>query len=175
MFFFYYSVREKRTKQVKMIMTNPDHKQARTLYRDIIDLPHHQSQTREHMPLRDRAAQFAPFAALTGYHDMVKEEARLTEDRVILSETELDMLSQKLSLICDMVEGGDHPLVAVTYFLPDEKKSGGRYETVTGPVKKVDAAARTVVLLRTGHPENPTASPLEIQLDTIIDLTTDFK
>ena len=65
----------------------------RVIYADIIDLPHHQSPTRPHMSLYDRAAQFAPFAALTGYDDMVAEEARIVDNKIELSETEIDRLN----------------------------------------------------------------------------------
>jgi hypothetical protein len=108
-----------------MIMTKgitekePD---PRVIYADIIDLPHHQSPTRPHMSLYDRAAQFAPFAALTGYDDMVAEEARIVENKVELSETEIDLLNQKLSLIADVIEKGEKPKVTITYFVPDQLK-----------------------------------------------------
>ena len=118
------------TKQSEVIQVNKE--DARTVYGDIIDLPHYQSATRPHMSLYDRAAQFSPFAALTGYDDMVKEEARLTDDMREVSEVELEDLNRKLAMISEAIEKREHPPVTVTYFIPDERKSGGRYEEISG-------------------------------------------
>jgi hypothetical protein len=93
----------------------------------------------------NRAAQFAPFAALTGYDAAVKETARLTEGRIELGESAIAALDLKLSMLSDMI--ADHPEVAVTYFKPDDKKDGGAYVTATGTVKKIDDYERAVVLL----------------------------
>lgn len=119
----------------------------RVVYADIIDRPHWQSPTRPHMSLYDRSAQFAAYKALTGYEDMVAEEARLTDSKIELGEDGLEILNQKLSLIADVTEDGEHPVVTVTYFVPDETKSGGRYERVTDAVKKLDLAAQQLVLM----------------------------
>ena len=103
----------------------------RIVYADIIDLlPHHQSATRPHMSLYDRAAQFAPFAALTGYDDMVKEEARYVGQQIELGEASIELLKQKLTLIADVIEDGTKPTVSITYFEPDTMKAGGKYVTV---------------------------------------------
>jgi len=128
----------------EVIEVNKD--DARVVYADIIDLPHHQSEKRPHMSLYDRAAQFSPFAALTGYDDMVREEARLTDDMRELSEMEQDNLDQKLFLLSKAIEDRDYPGVTITYFIPDERKSGGRYDRVSGIIKKIDPVERRIVL-----------------------------
>src|SRR5574344_2002509 len=101
-------------------------------YEDIINLPHHQSVTRAHMSNYDRAAQFAPFAALTGYDDAVKETARLTDKKVELDEYSKDALNERLNMIQDAID--EQPEVSITYFLLDKKKSGGAYVTATDRV-----------------------------------------
>ena len=116
-------------------------------YDDIINLPHHQSATRPHMSNYDRAAQFAPFAALTGYDDAVKETARLTDKKVELDEYSKDALNERLNMIQDAID--EQPEVSITYFLLDKKKSGGAYVTVTGRVKKIDEY-ENIVLLQDG-------------------------
>ena len=113
-------------------------------YADIIDLPHHVSVTRRHMSIKDRAAQFSAFAALTGYSDEIKETARLTDDKRKMDETELEELSLKLALI--LARADEKPYITVTYFSSDQKKSGGVYKTVTGNLKKVDEIERTLTL-----------------------------
>jgi len=114
-------------------------------YDDIINLPHHVSATRPHMSAIDRAAQFSPFAALTGYGDAIKETARLTGERVELDEYMKDVLSVRLQIIADQLK--EHPEIAITYFQPDEKKNGGAYVTVIGRVKKIDEYERVVVMI----------------------------
>ena len=105
-------------------------------YREIIDLPHHVSKTRPQMPMSDRAAQFAPFAALTGYDAAIKETGRLTDERIELDEEALTALDMKYQLLMDAFD--DAPEVTITYFQPDERKAGGKYITATSAVKKVD-------------------------------------
>ncbi len=119
-------------------------------YSDIIDMPHHQSIKHPHMSLHDRAAQFSPFAALTGYEDMVDEEGRLTQDRIEIDEQEREKIDWKLALIADILAKGHRPTVSITYFVPDAKKSGGEYVTTTEEIKKIDTAAGKLVLSRTG-------------------------
>ena len=114
-------------------------------YDDIINLPHHQSATRPHMSAYDRAAQFSPFAALTGYEDAVAETARLTDKKVELDEYGKADLNERLNMIQDTL--GEQPKVSITYFLPDKQKSGGAYVTVTGGVKKIDEYEHIVVML----------------------------
>lgn len=104
-------------------------------YDDIIDLPHHVSATRPHMELSDRAAQFSPFAALTGYESAVREAARLTDQRVELDENAREALDKKLAVLEGQL--AERPGVTVTYFVPDERKEGGSYVTVSGRVKRI--------------------------------------
>lgn len=121
----------------------------RVIYADIIDLPHWQSSTRPHMSLYDRAAQFASYKALSGYEDMIAEEARLTDSETQLSEGAMELLNQKLCLISDVISEGIHPELTFTIFVPDQKKSGGRYVDITDTVKKIDTVFRKVILMGT--------------------------
>ena len=107
-----------------------------TRYDDIINLPHHVSTTHAPMPVADRAAQFSPFAALTGYEDAIDETARLTQDWIELDENEKERLNEKFQQIREQLPM--HPQVIFTYFEPDQKKQGGAYLTVEGRVKKID-------------------------------------
>ena len=113
-------------------------------YDDIINLPHHVSTTRPHMPAIDRAAQFAPFAALTGHDAAIKETARLTDERVELDECIKADLSDRLQIIADRIK--EHPEIAITYFQLDAKKNGGAYVTAVGTAKKIDEYERIVIL-----------------------------
>ncbi|QNO17624.1 MULTISPECIES: hypothetical protein [Eubacteriales] len=113
-------------------------------YDDIINLPHHISATRSHMTAIDRAAQFSPFAALTGYEAAIKETARLTDERVELDEYAKDALREKLQIITDRIK--EHPEITITYFQPDAKKKGGAYVTAVGSAKKIDEYERVVVM-----------------------------
>ena len=113
-------------------------------YREIIGLPHHVSKTRPQMPMSDRAAQFAPFAALTGYDSAIKETGRLTDERIELDEEALTTLDMKYQLLMDVLD--DEPEVSITYFQPDERKTGGKYVSATGAVKKVDDFERRIIM-----------------------------
>ncbi len=113
-------------------------------YEDIINLPHHVSTTRAHMSIYDRAAQFSPFAALTGHDVAIKETARLTKERLELDEGTKQLLDERLQLIRKNIES--HPEITFTYFVPDEKKEGGKYVTVTGGVKKIDEYKHIIYL-----------------------------
>ena len=113
-------------------------------YREIIDLPHHVSKTRPQMPMSDRAAQFAPFAALTGYDAAIKETGRLTDERIELDEEALTALDMKYQLLMDAFD--DAPEVTITYFQPDERKAGGKYITATSAVKKIDDCERRITM-----------------------------
>ena len=113
-------------------------------YDDLLDLPHHVSVTHPHMTLYDRAAQFAPFKALTGYEDDVEETARPTDQRIELDADSIVRLDARLRLLEEHL--ADAPTVSITYFRPDERKAGGSYETVTGVVKKIDAIKCILVL-----------------------------
>lgn len=114
-------------------------------YDDIIDLPHHVSSTRPRMPMIDRAAQFQPFRALTGYEDAVRETARLTDRRMELTEEEKARLDAALQRLMDSISS--RPQVSVTWFQPDKRKAGGAYVTTTGRLKKIDDLEGVLILL----------------------------
>lgn len=116
----------------------------KTLYDDIILLPHHVSRNHPQMPHRDRAAQFAPFAALTGYEAAVGETARLTSERRELDPQEAEELNRRLTELAARLP--DHPEVTVEYFVPDDRKAGGAYVTVTGRVRHISVPEKTLVL-----------------------------
>ena len=131
-------------------------------YDDIINLPHYVSPTRPRMSMINRAAQFSPFAALTGYDAAIKETGRLTDRRIELSEDSRAALDRKQQLLVECL--ADHPEVSVTYFIPDERKSGGAYVTVTGIVKKVDDCQRLLLL----------TDGTKIPLDEILELESEL-
>ena len=104
-------------------------------YDDIINLPHHVSKLHPQMSLVNRAAQFSPFAALSGYEDAIDETARLTDAEVELSEGSIQEINEKVRYLMEHLT--DHDEITILYFIPDEKKAGGRYSSVTGEIKKV--------------------------------------
>ena len=128
-------------------------------YDDIINLPHHISPTRKQMSMHDRAAQFAPFAALVGYDDAVAETARLTETRPELDEQEQRAINERLAFIADHIH--EQPEVRIKYFVPDEHKSGGAIIEVSGKVKKISATDGIIVM----------ADGVVIPIDKIIDVS----
>ena len=130
-------------------------------YEDIINLPHHVSPKRPQMSMQDRAAQFSPFAALTGYEDAIKETGRLTDVKMELSDEDRELLDQKQQYLQEHI--GDRPEITITYFVPDEKKSGGAYISISGRMKRVDEYARQFVL----------TDGKKIPLDDIIDIRSD--
>lgn len=111
-------------------------------YDDLLDLPHHQSTGREHMSLHDRAAQFSPFAALTGYDAAIEETQRLTDEEITLDETVVAGINEQLFEIARHLS--EKWQVTLTYFQPDARKSGGTYLTDTGTVKKIDEIEQIV-------------------------------
>ena len=113
-------------------------------YDDIINLPHPVSKNHPQMPFRDRAAQFAPFAALTGHDAAIKETARLTDERLELSEEVIAQLNEKINIIRN--NSGIEQNVSITYFIPDAKKNGGFYVTYSGIVRKVDEYEHTMIM-----------------------------
>ena len=113
-------------------------------YDEIIYLPHHVSKTRPQMPMSDRAAQFSPFAALTGYDSAIRETGRLTDERIELDEEALMALNMRYQILMDSLR--ESPEVRITYFKPDERKSGGAHLTITGVVKKVDDYKRLITM-----------------------------
>lgn len=122
-------------------------------YDDIIDLPHHRSSTHPHMALLDRAAQFSPFAALSGHEAAISETGRITETKHILTHEKKEELDEKLQIIKSCLSY--HPEVSISYFLRDTKKSGGSYLSVIGILKKIDENSRSLIL------ENGTSIPLD--------------
>lgn len=149
----------------------PDEKpNAREVYADIIDLPHWEPNSKHRrMSLHDRAAQFAPFAALVGYDEMVDEEARITDCQIELGEEQINQLNRKLNSINEALAGGKAPQVTITYFVPDEHKAGGRYAMITAKVKRIDATAQKVFL----QAQNQSDIPEVILFDRILDLQSD--
>ena len=131
-------------------------------YDDILDLPHPTSKKHPRMSMAARAAQFAPFAALTGYGDAIKETARLTDQQLALDENEKARLNEKLQLLRQHLP--ERPLVTITFFVPDTKKAGGSYQTITGSVKKLQEYERRLIMT------NGTIIPI----DAIIELYGDI-
>ena len=113
-------------------------------YADIIDLPHHVSEARRHMTPIERAAQFAPFAALTGYDAAIAESSRLTNEKTALGDWARAELNDKIHFLQTCVQ--EHPLLTVTYFQPDKRKAGGEYVTVSGKLKKLRLFERELLL-----------------------------
>ena len=113
-------------------------------YEDIVDLPHHVSKKHPQPTMADRAARFAPFAAITGYEEMVLEEARVTDDRIEMDESSKAALNEKLNMILEFLD--EQPEVSITYFEPDKRKAGGAYITVTGTVKRIDEYEHLVIM-----------------------------
>lgn len=122
-------------------------------YDDMLNLPHPTSRRHPQMSLSDRAAQFAPFAALSGHSAALVETARLTERRIELDEDVKAALDLKQQMLMDRID--EHPDVAVTWFQPDGKKDGGRYVTTTGRLKRIDEVERVLVM------EDKTTVPLD--------------
>lgn len=113
-------------------------------YNDIIELQYQKSKTRAHMPLRERAAQFSPFAALVGFDGEIAEVARVTEAERELSEEERSILDARLRLIKEFLENA--PVVQFTWFVADGRKAGGAYVTREGVVRKIDDFKRRIIL-----------------------------
>ena len=113
-------------------------------YDDMIYMQNPTPTCKPRMSLYERAAQFSPFAALTGYEDAVEETARLTDTRLELSEDMKTILNEKMQMIVDNLNS--EPIVTITYFVPDKKKSGGAYVDVTGVVKEIDEYERCIVM-----------------------------
>ncbi len=111
-------------------------------YDDIIHLPHPDSPRHPRMSLHDRAAQFSPFAALTGHGAAIAETGRLTDQRMELDEYEMARVDAELQRLQELLPG--RPTASVTYFVPDERKAGGSYQTITGEVKRIDVVSGTI-------------------------------
>ena len=134
--------------------------ESKNKYDEIIGLPHHVSGTRPQMPMSDRAAQFAPFSALTGYDSAIKETERLTDKKIELDEEALDILNMRYRLLVDTLD--EKPEVEITYFKPDERKAGGAYLTITGVVKMINDFERLITM----------KDGTKIPMDDIIDIDT---
>lgn len=132
------------------------------MYEDIINLPHHVSDKRPQMSMWDRAAQFSPFAALTGYDDAVTETARLTDDKIELDESAQATLDMKQHILMETIS--EQPEISVTYFKKDVKKAGGAYLTLTGKLKKIDEYERVLMFVNGEH----------IPFDDVFDITGDL-
>ena len=135
---------------------------SKSLYYDIINLPHHVSKTRPQMSMLDRAAQFSPFAALTGYDAAIKETGRLTDEKIEMDEDRKGALDMKQAYLIEMID--EQPEISITYFLPDTKKSGGAYVTVTGNLKRFDEYERLLIL----------TDGKKIPIDDIADIESDL-
>lgn len=122
-------------------------------YDDIINLPHPTSKKHPRMSLYARAAQFSPFAALTGHEAAIKETARRTDEKLMLSDEVIAEINVKLNLIAETI--GTQQRIRITYFVPDNKKAGGAYISCSGCVKKIDEYEHTVVM------EDKTVIPIE--------------
>ncbi len=141
-------MKEGEQETAQKIEPEKNQKKEQGKYEDILYLPHPVSRRHPQMPLSDRAAQFAPFAALTGHDEAIKETARLTDSYIELEEGQKERLDQRLSLLIKAMgeNPGQEPIITVTCFNPDEKKDGGTYVPVCGRVKKVDGYRREIVL-----------------------------
>lgn len=122
-------------------------------YDDIINLPRHESTKHPKMPALDRAAQFMPFAALTGHNAAVMETERLTDSRMELDEMKKEELNEHLQFIKEQLL--QKPQISITYFLPDTQKNGGAYLTITGTVRKIEQTRHQVIM------ENGTVIPMD--------------
>lgn len=131
-------------------------------YDDILNLPHHVSNTRPHISMHDRAAQFSPFAALTGYDDTVKETARLTDEKLELTADRITDLNQKITFLNEHAE--ERPEITVEYFIPDGKKSGGKYVMLSGKFRRIDEYNHNMVF--TSGDEIPLNDIFNIELST---------
>ena len=135
-------------------------------YADILALPHHQAENRPHMSMHDRAAQFSPFAALTGFDGVIAETGRITDRKIELSESQKLLLDQKLTLIDDVIQDGYRPVVTVVYFVPDALKAGGSYRKFIGKVRQVESIERKLVFLAA----NERSGGKEISINSILDI-----
>ena len=113
-------------------------------YDDIINLPHHVSKSHAPMSMMNRAAQFAPFAALTGHSAAIEETARLTDEQHELADEDSDALNQKMAYLRETIN--EHPTITITYFEPDKKKAGGKYKSIEGQLKNIDDYNQSIVL-----------------------------
>ncbi len=128
-------------------------------YDDIINLEHPISKVHKQMSLENRSAQFAPFAALVGYEEAVKETERVTENRVEINEELRNRLDEKIYILQSKIK--EQPEVNITYFVPDNKKKGGKYQSITGKIKQIDDDNKLIVL----------KNDIEIPINEIINIS----
>lgn len=145
-------------------------------YDDILHLPHHVSSVHPQMSLQNRAAQFSPFAALSGYDEQAREAARLTDTKIELSESMKALLDEKLRIIQEQLRAGAEtspPFISITFFQPDAHKEGGKYVTFSGAVKKLDLTERKVIFYPSSSSPGgkKTMTGLIIALDDILEIT----
>ena len=132
-------------------------------YEDILHLPHPDSPKHPRMSLYDRAAQFSPFAAPTGHSAAIAETGRLTDQRMELDEYEMARVDAELQRLQELLPG--RPMASITYFVPDERKNGGSYQTVTGEVKRIDAVAGMIQM--TDRREIPIEDVFNVTAETV--------
>ena len=135
-----------------------DRKHEKFPYENIVHLQHHVSTTRKRMSMIDRAAQFSPFMALSGYDAAIQETARLTDEQIEMEEDRKAELDRKLQILGRRLS--EYPDVTITYFQPDEKKTGGAYVAVVGRLKKIDDFARVITLV----------NGMKIRIDHVVDV-----
>ena len=131
-------------------------------YEDIINLPHYVSLKHPQMSMDARASQFAPFAALTGYDDEIKETARLTDKRIEIDEELKQILDMKIQVIKEKI--ASKPELEITYFIPDDKKDGGRYETIIDNISKIDNYNEKIIM----------QNGLKIEIKEVIDINSEI-
>ena len=148
-------------------MTKNNTPDPRVVYADIIDLPHWESPTRPRMSRYNRAAQFSPFAALTGYDDIIREEARETGTWIEPGESQKEQIDWRLNEIAAAIEEKQQPSVQIVYFVPDTKKDGGEYVTAKGSVRKINPVRRKLRL------SDENGQIQEIDLDRITSIDPD--
>ena len=134
-------------------------------YDDILHLPHPTSKRHPRMPIADRAAQFSPFAALTGHKAAIEETARVTDRRIELDEDAKEQLDQTLQLLMERID--EQPEITVTWFSPDKKKAGGQYHTATGKLKRIDTQESRLIL--TDGTQIPLEDLLRIRIESFQD------
>lgn len=134
-------------------------------YDDIIALPHPEPRTHPRMSLHDRAAQFSPFAALTGHGAAIAETGRLTNSRITLDESEMARVDAALQRLRELLPQA--PAVSITYFVPDERKAGGSYQTATGTVRRIDTVNGILLLTDQRAIPIPDILAVAIQEDTL--------
>ena len=134
-------------------------------YDDIIALPHPEPRTHPRMSLHDRAAQFSPFAALTGHSAAIAETGRLTDSRITLDESEMARVDAALPRLRELLPQA--PAVSITYFVPDERKAGGSYQTITGTARRIDTVNGVLLLTDQRAIPIPDILAVAIQEDTL--------